>query len=87
MADTIEAAGYIAHNGLAILGAGKTPREAWDSFSDVLDDPEYPGDDGGDGIEFSPASAALLAQVAAEGGCISWREVDGVQCTLDEVEG
>ena len=31
-----------------------------------------------------PATAALLAQVEAEGGAIAWGVVAGIACTIDE---
>lgn len=31
-----------------------------------------------------PATAALIAQVQAEGGAIAWGEIDGTACTVDE---
>jgi hypothetical protein len=33
-----------------------------------------------------PATAALVAQVIAEGGAIRWGEIDGIACTVEEEE-
>ncbi len=92
----MEIAGYIAQDrdGYAIAGIGDTaeaaradalsnvgPWEDRDGNSVGADHPEF-----GFGAKYAifPATAALLAKVAAEGGAIGWSVVDGIACTRDE---
>lgn len=75
----------------AIFGAGSTETEAWaqvvdgvGNFTDFAGN-DITADEARD-TQFSchPATAALLAQVASEGGAIAWGVVDGIACTIDE---
>lgn len=95
---TTECAGYVVTNDVAIWGVGTTAEAAWTDFLagmdaaniTVLDDDEEVPEHGGDwtresGFEICPATAALIAQVEAEGGDISWTTLpSGVCGTRDE---
>lgn len=93
MTKTIEAAGYMIqdNDGRAIYGIGSTADEAW---AQVVDGVGTFFDSHGNDIPSDQArqtqfktrraSAALMAQVEAEGGAISWGVVRGVACTVDE---
>lgn len=85
--------GYIVqdYEGYAIYGIGSTEDEAW---ADTVDNVGTFFDDYGNTItaqeardtQFTiyPATAALLDQVDAEGGAITWGNVDGIACTGKE---
>lgn len=91
----IEAAGYMIQDnqGNAIFGIGATVDEAWamvvdgvgtffDAYgNDILADQAYETQ-----FKTYGASAALMAQVKAEGGEIAWGVVRGVGCTVAEKE-
>lgn len=92
----MEIAGYIAQDrdGYAIAGIGDTAEAAradalsnvgpWEDRDGNTVDPDHP--EFGFDAKFTvlPATAALLAQVRAEGGAIGWSVVDGIACTRDE---
>ena len=87
------AAGYMIQDtqGTAIYGIGASVDEAW---AEVVRDAGPFFDSHGEEIPDEEAfatyfrafgaSAALMAQVEAEGGDISWRVVRGVGVTVDE---
>lgn len=94
----LTAAGYIAQDrdGYAIAGMGATEAEArahamanlgpWedrDGNSVGADHPEF-----GFGAKYAifPATAALLAKVAADGGAIAWDVIDGIACARGEAD-
>jgi hypothetical protein len=77
----IEVAGYIVHTDEAIFGVGDTRESAWADAVRFLD-PESGEDDST--LHVKPATAALLAEVADQGGNIAWVTVSGVACTLAE---
>lgn len=94
---TILPAGFIVANNEAIWGAGATADQAWSDFRRVMDSASTvilsDADDIGDQLgswtrqsdyRICSASAALLADVEARGGNISWERVGGVCCTPDE---
>ena len=93
MTDTPIATGYMIQDiqGTAIYGIGSTVDEAW---AEVVRDAGPFFDRYGEEIpdeeafttQFTAygASAALLAQVEAEGGAISWKVVRGVGVTMEE---
>lgn len=87
------AAGYLIQNlqGTAIYGIGSTMDEAWarvvrdagpffDSYGEEIPDEDAFVTQ----FKAYGASAALLAQVEAEGGAISWKVVRGVGVTVEE---
>lgn len=95
MTTTIEPVGYMIQDkdGYAIHGIGATMADAWTEVVDAVgafmdrDGNQIPADEAFDAqFEAYPATAALLAQVAAEGGAIAWGLVQGVACTVDEEE-
>jgi hypothetical protein len=99
MNDHITAASYVVCNNEAIWGVGETEDMAWTDFVRQMENANIlivswggePPDDGsawtrGHDYRVRPATAALLAQVEAEGGNIGWREAGGVACTVAESE-
>ena len=92
---TIKSTGYIIQDkqGNAIFGYGATVDDAWEMVKDgaapffdaygneKADEDAYTQD-----FKTYGATAALLAQLAASGGAIAWDVVDGVACTIEEVE-
>ena len=91
----IEAAGYMIQDnqGNAIYGIGATVDEAWamvvdgvGTFFDAYGN-DIPADQAYE-TQFKSygASAALMAQVKAEGGAIAWGVVRGIGCTIAEEE-
>jgi hypothetical protein len=95
MTKTIKATGYMIQDrqGNAIYAVGPSVDEAW---AKVVRDAgpfwDRNGDEMTDDAAFEKdfrshgASAALIAQVEEEGGCIGWGMVDGVACTVAEAE-
>jgi hypothetical protein len=92
---TIAAAGFIIQDkqGNAIFGTGPTVDEAWaqarqeagpffDAYGEEVDDERAFTE----GFRVYGATAALLAQVEAEGGAIAWDVIRGVACTRNESE-
>lgn len=93
MTTMIEAAGYMIQDkqGNAIYGIGQTVDEAWamvvdgvGTFFDAYGN-DIPADQAYE-TQFKAygASAALIAQVKAQGGAIAWGVVRGVGCTVAE---
>ena len=91
------AAGYIVHNDNAIWGVGATADAAWEDFRAGMreagvvilttdqDADEQLGSWTREGdYTIRPATAALLAEVAARGGAIAWGEIGRVACTIEE---
>jgi len=93
MTNTPIATGYMIQDiqGTAIYGIGSTVNDAWAEvvrdagpFFDAYGE-EIPDEDAfATQFKAFGASAALMAQVEAEGGAISWRVVRGVGITMDE---
>ena len=95
MTNTLTASGYMIQDldGYAIHGIGATAEEAWamvvdgvgafhdaqgdDVSADVARDTQF---------KTCGATAALMAQVQAEGGAIAWGVIDGIGCTVAEEE-
>ena len=72
-ATTIQSAGYIVHDGIAIMGVGHTADAAWDDYMTAA------GLDERDGCECIAADAGLLAMVSRMGGCgLSWAVIGGI---------
>ena len=102
MTDTatkIEAAGFIVCSDEAIWATGATEDVAWFEFLCEMDGNQITLlnalDDSADQLgswarrdafRVVPASAALLAKVASQGGDIAWGRVGGVRCTWEEEE-
>ena len=95
MTKMIEAAGYMIQDiqGNAIFGIGLTVDEAWamvvdgvGAFFDAYGN-DIPADQAYE-TQFKAygVSAALMAQVNAEGGAIAWGRVRGIGCTVAEEE-
>ena len=83
---------YIAifDDGISIYGIGKTAQEAMDQaktgaagsvggYKEYMADLKIP-----DTLHAQEATEALIKQVEAHGGQISWDEIDGVACTDEE---
>lgn len=89
-------AGYIAQDrdGYAIAGFGTTEAEAraaalpwvgpWEDRDGNTVGPDDPNFGFDAKFQVWPATAALLAKVADEGGQIAWDHVDGIACTVEE---
>lgn len=83
-----EIAGYIVYTPDAIFGVGETEEAAWADAEQFLDhsgedeEGDDPLDDGSPWC--APATAALIAEVQAKGGRISWGRMNGVHCTNEE---
>lgn len=81
---TIRHAGHIVYTNEAIFGSGRTLEAALEDSRQWLShdcDPETDPD-----VYVSPASDALLAEIAERGGAIAWGKVDGICCTVSEAE-
>ncbi len=79
--------GYIIADDVAIYATGSTESEARSDYlqwtkEEFTTEPEHGAL--GNGATIQPATEALIAQVASEGGCIAWDTVDGIACTTDE---
>lgn len=91
----MQAHGYIIqdNDGHAIFGFGHTIDQAWSmvvegvgNFFDAYGD-DMPADKAFENqFKAYRATAALIAQVKAYGGAISWTVIDGVACTNKESE-
>lgn len=95
MTNNIKPNGYMIQDiqGNAIYGIGSTVEEAWVMVKDGIDSffDRYGNDISEDEAYLTQfkvfgASDALMAQVSAEGGYITWGEVRGVACTIAEEE-
>ena len=93
--EMIEAAGYMIQDkqGNAIYGIGRTVDEAWAMVVDGVgtffnaNGDDIPADEArGTQFKTCGATTALMAQVKAEGGAISWGVIDGIGCTVAEEE-
>ena len=73
----LQAVGFIVTDNVAIYGCGVTEAEA-------LEDERSWSESNESLAPAIPATAALLDQVAREGGCIAWDVVDGIACAIDE---
>ena len=92
---TINATGYaiIDNQQEAIWGVGETVDEAWTRavaiaapFLDSAGE-DMPADEAYEQrFHARGATAALIAQVEAEGGAIAWGVVHGIACTVAEEE-
>lgn len=92
-ASTIATRGFIVADDTSIAGIGLTESAA------LADAAEWTREgvevhvsrrewqtNGQRGAYLAPASAALLAQVDRDGGCIAWEFIDGVACTVEEAD-
>ncbi len=95
MTAKIEAAGYMIQDiqGNAIFGIGETVDEAWamvldgvGTFHDAYGNDIAPDEACETQFKTYGATAALMAQVKAQGGDIAWGVVRGVGCTVAEEE-
>jgi len=88
MTAKIEAAGYMIQDiqGNAIFGIGETVDEAWAMVLDAYGNDIAPDEACETQFKTYGATAALMAQVKAQGGDIAWGVVRGVGCTVAEEE-
>jgi hypothetical protein len=85
---------YIAHDGNLIWGIGDTAEAALAAaqkmigvrgdVDDVWPEPQASINKTLDSLEAVAATSALVRDVDARGGDISWGYLDGVACTRDE---
>lgn len=92
------AAGFVTVDDVAIWGTGETAigaeadMKAGFDLANVAVVEEFTCDANGDhdnqvlrsAFRTVPATAALISQVAATGGCIAWGDVGGIACTMAE---
>lgn len=77
----ITATGFITEQpGYAIFGYGNSAEAALKNAIEWSDSKDTSG------FVTYPATAALLAKVQEEGGCISFAIIDGIACTNEEAE-
>ncbi|UZO91809.1 hypothetical protein [Roseomonas mucosa] len=86
-------AGFIIHDDTAVFGCGATEGAAWADLRAYMDAAgSLPAEDAPEGantydeddFKVRAATAALLAEIEAHGGALSWSRIDGVACTDDE---